>query len=113
MKRIFTAIPFLIASPLAAETLVLSVPMQGGTLQTRDSDVSAYWMDKEGGFEVTAFYVTKAAPEETLRVQMLLSPGDKVSFGLPGDNSTLFTFAADDGSVSISDTPIVRDYAKK
>lgn len=113
MKRFLTALPFLFATPVVAETFVLMAPMQGGTLQTRDSDVSAYWMSKDGGFEVTAFYVTKDAPEEPLRLQMLLTPGDKVSFGLPGDNSTLFTFEADAKSVSVTDTPIVRDFAQK
>lgn len=113
MKYVLLATALIVASPLAADTLTLSEAMAGGTLQGRNVDMSAYWLARDGGYELTAVYASTDAELAPARVTMLLQDGDAVRFGLPGHMGVVYTFEADASAVTISSTDDATDFAAK
>jgi len=112
MKRILTAAALaLTASHAFADTVTLAAPMAGATLHESDVDMSVYWTDAGGAYALVTTYVIDEAPAEPARLQMHLAEGDSVSFGLPGVQGRLFTFARDGGTVSVTSARLGVDVA--
>ena len=114
MKPILTAAALaLTANAALADTITLTQANAGATLHESDVDMSVYWTEDGDAYALTATYVTDEAPAEPARLRMHLSDGDKVSFGLPGVQDRLFTFARDGGTVSVESARVGVDYASK
>jgi len=113
MKRILTAAAALaLTAPLAAaDALTLTDARAGATLHDSDVDMSVYWTDAGETYELVATYVTDEAPAAPARLQMNLADGDAVSFGLPGVQGRLFTFARNGGAVSVKSIRVGTDFA--
>ncbi|WP_420325720.1 hypothetical protein [Mameliella sp.] len=92
MNKLLTAAAFALTSTAAlAGTVTLDAPAAGATLHEAGVNMSLYWTEAEGGYELVATYVTDdtAAPA---RLVMLLQDGDNVTFGLPDAPDTAFKF---------------------
>lgn len=114
MKTIFAAAALaLTAGHAFADTITLSAPMAGATLQDSAVDMSVYWTDAGDAYALVATYVTDDAPTDPARLHMQLKDGDRVSFGLPGADSRLFTFARDGGAVSVTSARVGVDLASR
>lgn len=100
-----------IASTAAsAGSVTLSSPMAGVTLQSRDVDMSLYFIQIAGGrYEVVATYVGDTTPNDPGRLVMSLADGDSTSFGLPGHPGVLYEFARKGGAVTVSDVLVSGD----
>ncbi|MHA6645745.1 hypothetical protein [Mesorhizobium sp. A623] len=100
-----------IASTAAsAGSITLSAPMAGITLQSRDVDMSLYFIETAGGrYEVVATYVDDTTPNDPGRLVMSLADGDSTSFGLPGHPGVLYGFSRTGSSVTVSDILVSGD----
>ena len=100
-----------IASTAAsAGSATLSSPMVGITLQSRDVDMSLYFIEIAGGrYEVVATYVGDTTPNDPGRLVMSLADGDSASFGLPGHPGVLYGFSRTGSSVTVSDILVSGD----
>ncbi len=91
-------------TPASAGSVTLNAPMAGVTLQSRDVDMSLYFVETAGGrFEVVATYVGDTTPNDPGRFVMSLADGDSTSFGLPGHPGVQYGFSRTDSSVTVSD----------
>ena len=94
----------------SAGSVTLNAPMAGITLQSRDVDMSLYFIETAGGrYEVVATYVGDTTPNDPGRLVMSLADGDSTSFGLPGHPVILYEFARKGGAVTVSDTQVRSD----
>jgi 2',3'-cyclic-nucleotide 2'-phosphodiesterase (5'-nucleotidase family) len=92
MKTILTAAAIALTSSAAlAGTVTLDKAAEGATLHEAGIDMSLYWTEAEGGFELVATYVTDETAEPA-RLVMLLQDGDNVTFGLPDAPDATFKF---------------------
>lgn len=114
MKLILsTAALALTATTALADTVTLTRTNAGATLHESDADMSVYWVEDGDAYALTATYVTDEAPEDPARLRMHLNDGDTVTFGLPGVQDRLFTFARDGETVSVGSARVGVDYASK
>lgn len=114
MKHILTtAALVLTASTASADTITLTGAGAGATLHESDVDMSIYWTEAGEDHALVATYVTDEAPAEPARLRMHLAEGDEVSFGLPGVQDRLFTFARAGDAVSVSSERVSVDFAGK
>ena len=99
---VFAAI--LPASAVMAETSVrLAAPLAGATLNADQVDMSVYYTRTDDKtFDVVATYVSDAAPDQPQQLFMALSDGYSVHFGLPGHPETLYGFARQGNTVTVS-----------
>ncbi|WP_299843226.1 hypothetical protein [uncultured Paracoccus sp.] len=89
-----------------AESVTLTAPQNGVTLQGESVDMSLYFTDGEAGaYELVATYVSDAAPDQPQRLVMALSDGDDVSFSLPGHEETLYNFQRVGSIVTVTGEP--------
>lgn len=105
MKRLATAalISLTFAAHSAnADEIVLEAPLEGASIQKGDIDMSVYWTEAEGGFEVVATYAPRIDSSEAARIRMLLADGDNVTFGLPGEPLVAYTFAREGDAVIVN-----------
>lgn len=103
----------LTAGATFADTITLSDPMAGATLHETDLDMSVYWTEADGALALVATYVTDDAATDPARLQMHLKDGDAVSFGLPGVQDRLFTFARDGETVTVASDRVGMDVASR
>ncbi|GAB4513129.1 MAG: hypothetical protein Tsb0019_10300 [Roseibium sp.] len=90
----------------SAGEITLTVPFEGATLHSDGLDMSVYFTQTgANAWDVVALYVTGDAPAEPQRLQMHLLEGDSVSFSLPGQMQTLYSFARTGNGVSITSQP--------
>ncbi|TRW99360.1 hypothetical protein FNJ84_01415 [Paracoccus sp. M683] len=86
-----------------ADSVTLTAPNSGATLQGEAVDMSVYFTDgADGAYEVVATYVSDAAPGEPQHLIMALGEGDDVSFSLPGHAGTLYNFQRDGGILTVT-----------
>ncbi len=84
----------LLASPALTEEVVLSRPIQAGSLHEGSLDMVAYWTSGDGReYNVTATFMPRTRDATPMRVVMQLADGDDVSFAMPGHRSSLYRFA--------------------
>lgn len=89
-----------------ADTVTLTAPRSGATLQGETVDMSIYFTDGiDGAYELVATSVSDAAPDQPQRLIMALSEGDDVSFSLPGHEEVLYNFERTGGIVTVSGEP--------
>lgn len=94
-----------LTAPAFAENVVLTEPLQAASLHIGGSDMVAYHTRlDDGAVEVTAMYRPHGM-KTPQRVMMQLNDHDEVSFSLPFDLSTSYTFARVGDTVTISGTP--------
>ena len=108
MTRMISALA-LVASMAAASVaqagnVTLTQPIQAGSLHEGGVDMVIYYTDQNTHFEVVATYVTPRAPDAPNRLRMGLTDGDRVSFALPGEPATLYSFARADDTVTVETT---------
>ncbi len=82
----------LMATPALADEITLTAPMASETLHEGGLDMNVYWVEAEGGIEVVGTYVARAGANAPARIRMLMQDGDKVAFGMPGVQDTLYSF---------------------
>lgn len=102
MNNLFATAAALALSATAALAgeITLSEEIQGATLHEAGVDMSVYYLDKGAVFETVATYAAPGA--ETGRMRMGLMDGDSVSFALPGQMQTTYTFARSGAVVTVS-----------
>lgn len=89
-----------------ADSITLTAPGNGATLQGDAVDMSVYFTDgAEGAYEVVATYVADARPAEPQRLIMALQDGDDVSFALPGHAETLYNFQRTGSILTVTGAP--------
>lgn len=89
-----------------AETVTLTAPHNGATLQGEAVDMSLYFTDgADGAYELVATYASHDAPDQPQRLIMALSEGDDVSFALPGHDEVLYNFQRVGGIVTVTGEP--------
>jgi hypothetical protein len=106
--KIATAALLAALAPAAvmAESVTLTAPGFGATLQGEAVDMSVYFIDgSDGAFDVVATYVGDDEPGQPYQLIMELREGDDVRFALPGHAETLYQFQRVGGIVSVTDGP--------
>ncbi|WP_108260154.1 hypothetical protein [Mangrovicoccus ximenensis] len=104
MTRLFLAAALaLSAGAAAADEITLAKPLAGAALHEGGVDMSVYWTEVAEGYEVVATY-KGAADSDAARIAMVLNDGDRVSFGLPGTRGLVYSFARQDGAVTVTGT---------
>lgn len=87
-----------------ADTVTLTVPGDGATLQGEAVDMSIYFNDgAEGTYEVVAAYVDDANPTRPQYLIMAMQDGDDVTFALPGHPETLYNFQRTGAILTVGD----------
>jgi len=94
-----------------AETLTLTSPLSGGTLQTHSIDMTAYWVPSDEAFEVVAYYAPSYDVSEVAKLQMRLADGDETTFSLPGFRGTVYNFKRTGDALSITSVPTAVQFA--
>lgn len=104
LKTVFTSAALALSLTAAhADSVTLTSDAAGATLHHAGVDMSLYWVDTPEGFEVTARYLEpNDKGVESKLLQMLLTAGNKVTFGLPGVPGQSFTFAATGDAVTVT-----------
>ncbi len=114
MKITFAAaLLVLTAGHAVAGDITLTQAKAGSSLHTGNLDMNVYWTADEAAYEVVATYVTKDAPAKINRLRMHLAEGDRASFGLPGVQGRMFTFARNGGTVSVEAARVGVDIASR
>lgn len=114
MKITFAAaLLALTAGHAFAGDITLTEAKAGATLHSGNVDMNVYWTADADAIEVVATYVTKDTPAEINRLRMHLNDGDRASFGLPGVQGRLFTFARDGEAVSVDAARVGVDFASR
>jgi hypothetical protein len=93
-----------VATFAEAGEIALSQPIQAASLHDKGVDMVVYYTDETSHFEVVATYVTAPAAEPR-RMRMGLTDGDSVRFALPGQPSTVYTFARAEETVTVTSEP--------
>lgn len=89
-----------------ADSVTLTAPGHGATLQGETVDLSVRFTDgSDGAYEVVAVYVSTAAPDQPQHLIMALREGDDVTFALPGHAEVLYNFERVGGIVTVTDKP--------
>ncbi len=101
-KLIKTLTVLAVLAPVSAGAgeISLTAPMQGATLHEAGLDMSVYFTEASGGYEVVATYVSANATPN--RIRMLLTDGDNVSFSLPGHNNVVYNFNRNQTKVGVT-----------
>lgn len=101
--------------PLAgADTVVLDAPLKGVSLHSLDVDLSVYYLKlDDGAYEVVTTYAAPEKMADAKRFVMAMHDADTARFGLPGHNETLYAFARDGDTLSVSATLIDQDLAPR
>ncbi len=104
MTRMFLAAALaLTAGAAAADEITLKTPLAGAALHEGGVDMSVYWTEVAAGYEVVATY-QGTADVQASRIAMVLNEGDRVSFGLPGTRGVVYSFARENGAVTVTGT---------
>ncbi|MBE3638018.1 hypothetical protein [Mangrovicoccus algicola] len=112
MTRILlSAVLALAAGAASADQITLDRPMSGAALHEGGTDMTVYWTEVAGGYEVIATY-KGAADAAASRIAMVLKEGERVSFGLPGSRGLTYSFARENGAVTVSGARIGVDLAE-
>jgi hypothetical protein len=86
-----------------AEEVTISHALAAGSLHEGPLDMVAYWLDgPDGALELTATFRDRTTDDEPMRVVMPLQDGDALSFGMPGYQALLYSFARADQKIRIS-----------
>jgi len=101
---VFSALASLgLACPALADDITLSAPGAAYGMHTTTVDMVAYRTDLgDGTDEVTAYFRARTAWDQPSRVMMRLEDQDSVSFSMPSDPTTLYTFSRTAGTVTVS-----------
>ena len=80
--------------PAHAEEVTISHALEAGSLHEGALDMVAYWIEVPGGaLELTATFRARATEDEPMRIVMPMQDGDALSFGMPGYEASLYSFA--------------------
>ncbi len=91
------------SAPAHAEEVTISRALAAGSLHEGPLDMVAYWLEVPGGaLEVTATFRDPATDDEPMRIVMPMQDGDALSFGMPGYEGALYSFARSGKEISIS-----------
>ena len=86
-----------------AEEVTISQALAAGSLHEGALDMVAYWLDGPGGaLELTATFRDRATDDEPMRIVMPMQDGDALSFGMPGYEASLYSFARSGQEITIS-----------
>lgn len=98
------ALPVVTLPALAGEVRT-ATPIEATALTTDDLQMVAYFVPAgDDRYEVTATWLD-ADDDDARRLVLSLDDGDRVSFALPGNEDTVFTFAREIDAVTISSKP--------
>jgi hypothetical protein len=105
------------AMPALAEEAEIRQPVEAARLHEGEAaslhegalDMVAYYTELdsgayEGAYEVVATFAEKSG-ESPARVRLAMQEGDALQFSMPGDRGTLYGFARDNGTLSITAEP--------
>ena len=101
------ALAAVLASTLAAtadaEEVTIGRALAAGSLHEGALDMVAYWTQLPvGPLEVTATFRDRTTSDEPMRVVMPMEDGDSLSFGMPGYEGALYSFARTGHEVIVS-----------
>ena len=86
-----------------AEEVTISHALAAGSLHEGALDMVAYWLDgPDGALELTATFRDRETDDEPMRIVMPLQDGDALSFGMPGYEASLYSFARSGQEITIS-----------
>ncbi|WP_172331297.1 hypothetical protein [Mangrovicoccus sp. HB161399] len=102
-RFILAAALALTAGTASAGEITLAKPLAGAALHEGGVDMSVYWTEVDAGYEVVATY-QGAADQQASRIAMVLTDGDRVTFGLPGTRGLVYSFARENGAVTVTGT---------
>ena len=86
-----------------AEEVTISHALTPGSLHEGALDMVAYWLDgPDGALELTATFRDRTTDDEPMRIVMPIQDGDALSFGMPGYDNSLYSFARSGKEISIS-----------
>jgi len=106
----FFAAAFAICPNVAlAETIELSRPVIGASLDKSGIDMVVYYIDCNDHFEVVATFAAKAEPEIAKRIRLGLCDGDTIGFDLPGDRRVSYAFSRKGDTVRVTAKPYRRN----
>jgi opacity protein-like surface antigen len=95
----------LLAAPIQAEEVVMTRPIQAGSLHAGVLDMVAYWTPQEdGGYELVATFRARNDEAQPMRVVMKLMAGDSVGFSMPGYLGLNYRFTREDNQVTATAT---------
>ena len=104
--RMFALVALLgstLMAPAQAEEVTISQALAAGSLHEGALDMVAYWLDgPDGALELTATFRDRATDDEPMRIVMPMQNGDALSFGMPGYEDSLYSFARSGKRISIS-----------
>ncbi len=90
------------SAPAHAEEVTISRALAAGSLHEGPLDMVAYWLEVPGGaLEVTATFRDRATDDEPMRIVMPMQDGDALSFGMPGYEASLYSFARSGQAITI------------
>ena len=90
-------------APAQAEEVTISQALAAGSLHDGALDMVAYWLDgPDGALELTATFRDRATDDEPMRIVMPMQNGDALSFGMPGYEDSLYSFARSGQQITIS-----------
>lgn len=82
----------LVPATAFAGSVELTKPMQAGTLNDGNIDMSVYFVESEGVYHVVATYADTEAAYDSQRMMMEFAEGDAASFSLPGLDHITYSF---------------------
>ena len=86
-----------------AEEVTISQALAAGSLHEGALDMVAYWLEgPDGALELTATFRDRATDDEPMRIVMPMQDGDALSFGMPGYEASLYSFARTGQEITIS-----------
>ena len=86
-----------------AEEVTISHALAAGSLHEGALDMVAYWLDgPDGALELTATFRDRTTDDEPMRIVMPMQDGDALSFGMPGYEASLYSFARSGQEITIS-----------
>jgi hypothetical protein len=86
-----------------ADEVTISHALAAGSLHEGALDMVAYWLEgPNGALELTATFRDRATDDEPMRIVMPMQDGDALSFGMPGYEASLYSFARIGKEVTIS-----------
>ena len=90
-------------APAQAEEVTISQALAAGSLHEGALDMVAYWVEvPDGALELTATFRDRATDDEPMRIVMPMQNGDALSFGMPGYQDSLYSFARSGKKITIS-----------
>ena len=90
-------------APAKAEEVTISQALAAGSLHEGALDMVAYWVEvPDGALELTATFRDRATDDEPMRLVMPMQNGDALSFGMPGYEDSLYSFARSGQEIRIS-----------